>query len=48
MLLLDLDNFKAINDAMGHSVGDQMLKYVATRLSMILGSMDTLSRHGGR
>ncbi|SDS09968.1 response regulator receiver modulated diguanylate cyclase/phosphodiesterase [Pseudomonas asplenii] len=47
MLLLDLDNFKAINDAMGHSVGDQMLKYVATRLSMILGSMDTLSRQGG-
>ena len=47
MLLLDLDNFKAINDSMGHSVGDQMLKYVATRLSMLLRGMDTLSRQGG-
>ncbi|AMB86823.1 diguanylate cyclase [Pseudomonas agarici] len=47
MLLLDLDNFKAINDSMGHSVGDQILKYVATRLSMILRGMDTLSRQGG-
>ena len=47
MLFLDLDNFKAINDSMGHSVGDQMLKYVATRLSMLLRGMDTLSRQGG-
>ncbi|WP_415757012.1 two-component system response regulator [Pseudomonas sp. LT1P18] len=47
MLLLDLDNFKAINDSMGHSVGDLVLQEVASRLSRSLLVEDTVSRQGG-
>ncbi|RON50029.1 putative bifunctional diguanylate cyclase/phosphodiesterase [Pseudomonas frederiksbergensis] len=47
MLLLDLDNFKVINDSMGHSVGDLVLQKVAFRLSRSLLSEDTVSRQGG-
>ncbi|MFJ7107192.1 putative bifunctional diguanylate cyclase/phosphodiesterase [Pseudomonas sp. NPDC098740] len=47
MLLLDLDNFKVINDSMGHSVGDLVLQEVALRLSRSLRVVDTLSRQGG-
>ncbi|WP_095129030.1 EAL domain-containing protein [Pseudomonas sp. Irchel s3h14] len=47
MLLLDLDNFKVINDSMGHSVGDLVLQEVALRLSRSLRVVDTVSRQGG-
>jgi len=47
MLLLDLDNFKVVNDSMGHSVGDLVLQEVASRLSRSLRAVDTLSRQGG-
>lgn len=47
MLLLDLDNFKSINDAVGHSVGDAVLKEVAKRLSESSRAIDTVSRQGG-
>ncbi|MDV7105876.1 EAL domain-containing protein [Vibrio sp. TH_r3] len=47
MLILDVDNFKHINDAMGHAVGDTILKYVADRLGNITRNVDTLSRQGG-
>lgn len=47
MLLLDLDNFKVINDSMGHSVGDLVLQEVASRLSRALRVVDTVSRQGG-
>lgn len=47
MLLLDLDNFKRINDSEGHSVGDELLKEVAERLSHLTRSIDTVSRQGG-
>ncbi|WP_413284263.1 EAL domain-containing protein [Vibrio sp. MA40-2] len=47
MLMLDVDNFKHINDAMGHAVGDTILKYVADRLGNITRNADTLSRQGG-
>ena len=47
MLLLDLDNFKEINDSMGHSVGDLVLQEVASRLSRALRVVDTVSRQGG-
>lgn len=47
MLLLDLDNFKVINDSMGHSVGDLVLQEAALRLSRSLRVVDTVSRQGG-
>lgn len=47
LLLLDLDDFKAINDAHGHAVGDQVLMEVARQLRGALRAGDVLSRLGG-
>lgn len=47
ILFLDLDRFKHINDSMGHSVGDHLLKQVARRLSAVVRREDTLVRMGG-
>ncbi|MBM9613437.1 EAL domain-containing protein [Desulfobulbus rhabdoformis] len=47
VFFIDLDNFKNINDSMGHDKGDQVLIEVAERLSATIRSEDTLSRLGG-
>lgn len=47
LLLLDLDRFKTINDTLGHSCGDSMLKEVALRIKNSVGSECTISRQGG-
>lgn len=47
LLLLDLDDFKAINDGYGHDVGDQVLKEVARRMQAALGATVTTARMGG-
>jgi diguanylate cyclase (GGDEF)-like protein/PAS domain S-box-containing protein len=47
ILMLDLDRFKLVNDAMGHSVGDELLRAVGQRLSIIMRKSDTISRIGG-
>lgn len=47
LLILDLDNFKTINDNHGHPVGDAILRQVAERAQSILRSGDTLARIGG-
>ena len=47
MLCLDLDRFKEVNDALGHTVGDTLLKAVAGRLKGCVRETDTIARMGG-
>jgi diguanylate cyclase (GGDEF)-like protein len=47
VLFLDLDGFKVINDSLGHSVGDVVLKHVAERLQTCAREQDTVARLGG-
>jgi len=46
-LYLDLDNFKNVNDALGHQMGDKLLQVIARRLQTILDDKATLARVGG-
>jgi len=47
VIFIDLDRFKNINDTLGHSIGDRLLKVIASRLKNCLREEDTISRQGG-
>lgn len=47
IIFVDLDNFKAANDTMGHSFGDEILRNVAKRMTRVFRSSDIIARYGG-
>ena len=47
LAILDLDNFKSVNDTLGHTGGDEALKLLARKLEYHMGETSVLGRYGG-
>jgi len=47
VIFIDLDNFKVVNDTLGHDTGDALLKHLASRMLVALRESDTVARFGG-
>jgi diguanylate cyclase (GGDEF)-like protein/PAS domain S-box-containing protein len=47
VIFIDLDNFKVVNDTLGHDMGDALLKHLASRMLIALRESDTVARFGG-
>ena len=47
VMYIDIDEFKSVNDALGHAIGDELLKNIAERLRICLGESDVAARLGG-
>lgn len=47
IMMLDVDNFKDVNDTLGHDAGDQLLQLIARRMTSVVREIDTVARMGG-
>lgn len=47
LMVIDIDRFKNINESLGHDIGDELLKYIAARLNLLVSESDFLARLGG-